>query len=196
MTFINYASREINCKIVYDGPDLCGKVENLQFIYENSNPGTKSKLSSLGTESDPTLSFHFLAELGNVRGFKTRLHMYSVPGPVFYSAARRLILKGVDGIVFVADSQYDRMDANVESLRNLQRNLEARNRDLRTIPYVLQLNRRDSANAVPVDEMKARLCLGTEPVLEAIAHSQDGIGVFDTLKAVLKLILQDLTKST
>ncbi len=197
MTFINYASREINCKIVYYGPGLCGKTTNLQFIYEKTNPNSKGKLISLATETDRTLFFDFLPlELGNVRGFKTRFHLYTVPGQVFYDASRKLILKGVDGVIFVADSQRERMDANVESLRNLEQNLKAQGYDIRSIPYVLQLNKRDLPSAVPVDEMKAKLTIDNEPVLEAIAASQEGMGVFDTLKAVAKLVLQDLTKST
>jgi len=196
MTFINYASREINCKIVYYGPGLCGKTTNLQFIYEKTNPNSKGKLISLATETDRTLFFDFLPlELGNVRGFKTRFHLYTVPGQVFYDASRKLILKGVDGVIFVADSQRERMDANVESLRNLEQNLKAQGYDIRSIPYVLQLNKRDLPSAVPVDEMKAKLAIDNEPVLEAIAASEEGMGVFDTLKAVAKLVLQDLTKS-
>ena len=197
MTFINYASREINCKIVYYGPGLCGKTTNLQFIYEKTNPNAKGKLISLATETDRTLFFDFLPlELGNVRGFKTRFHLYTVPGQVFYDASRKLILKGVDGVIFVADSQRERMDANVESLRNLEQNLKTQGYDIRAIPYVLQLNKRDLPSAVPVEEMKAKLGMSNEPVLEAIAASEEGIGVFDTLKAVAKLVLQDLTKST
>ncbi len=197
MTFINYASREINCKIVYYGPGLCGKTTNLQFIYEKTNPNAKGKLISLATETDRTLFFDFLPlEIGNVRGFKTRFHLYTVPGQVFYDASRKLILKGVDGVIFVADSQRERMDANVESLRNLELNLKTQGYDIRALPYVLQLNKRDLPSAVPVEEMKAKLGLNNEPVLEAIAASEEGIGVFDTLKAVAKLVLQDLTKTT
>ncbi len=197
MTFINYASREINCKIVYYGPGLCGKTTNLQFIYEKTNPSAKGKLISLATETDRTLFFDFLPlELGNVRGFKTRFHLYTVPGQVFYDASRKLILKGVDGVIFVADSQRERMDANVESLKNLEQNLKTQGYDIRNIPYVLQLNKRDLPSAVPVEEMKAKLGINKEPVLDAIAASEEGIGVFDTLKAVAKLVLQDLTKTT
>ena len=197
MTFINYTSREINCKIVYYGPGLCGKTTNSQFIYEKTNPNAKGKLISLATETDRTLFFDFLPlVLGNVRGFKTRFHLYTVPGQVFYDASRKLILKGVDGVIFVADSQRERMDANVESLRNLELNLKTQGYDIRALPYVLQLNKRDLPSAVPVEEMKAKLGLNNEPVLEAIAASEEGIGVFDTLKAVAKLVLQDLTKTT
>src|SRR5512147_1072737 len=150
MTFINYASREINCKIVYYGPGLCGKTTNLQWIYEKTNPGAKGKLISLATETDRTLFFDFLPlELGNVRGFRTRFHLYTVPGQVFYDASRRLILKGVDGVIFVADSQEARMDANVESIENLKKNLGEHGFDLQTVPYVLQLNKRDLPTAMP-----------------------------------------------
>jgi signal recognition particle receptor subunit beta len=197
MTFINYASREINCKIVYYGPGLCGKTTNLQFIYDKTNPNAKGKLISLATETDRTLFFDFLPlELGNVRGFKTRFHLYTVPGQVFYDASRKLILKGVDGVIFVADSQVERMDANIESLRNLEANLKSQGYDLMAIPYVLQLNKRDLPNVAPVGEMKQKLVVKGEPVLEAIATHPQGIGVFDTLKAVAKLVLQDLTKSS
>ena len=197
MTFINYASREINCKIVYYGPGLCGKTTNLQFIYDKTNPNAKGKLISLATETDRTLFFDFLPlELGNVRGFKTRFHLYTVPGQVFYDASRKLILKGVDGVIFVADSQRERMDANIESLHNLELNLKSQGYDLMTIPYVLQFNKRDLPNIVPVEELKQKLVVKGEPVLEAIATSPNGVGVFDTLKAVAKLVLQDLTKSS
>src|SRR5499426_3262092 len=119
MTFINYAAREINCKIVYYGPGLCGKTTNLQFIFEKTNPTSKGKLISLATETDRTLFFDFMPlDLGTIRGFRTRFHLYTVPGQVFYDASRRLILKGADGVVFVADSQESRFDSNVESLQN------------------------------------------------------------------------------
>lgn len=196
MTFINYASREINCKIVYYGPGLCGKTTNLQFIYEKTNPNAKGKLISLATETDRTLFFDFLPlELGNVKGFKTRFHLYTVPGQVFYDASRKLILKGVDGVIFVADSQNERMDANIESLQNLGQNLKTQGYDLQSIPYVLQLNKRDLPNILPVEEMKQKLAVKGEPILEAIAFNS-GLGVFDTLKAVAKLVLQDLTRAT
>jgi signal recognition particle receptor subunit beta len=194
MTFINYASREINCKIVYYGPGLCGKTTNLQFIYEKTNPNAKGKLISLATETDRTLFFDFLPlELGTVRGFKTRFHLYTVPGQVFYDASRKLILKGVDGVIFVADSQIERMDANVEAIENLQANLKAQGYDLMTIPYVLQLNKRDLPNVAPVEEMVKSLRRKGEPVFEAVAAK--GTGVFETLKGVAKLVLQELTKT-
>jgi len=194
MTFINYASREINCKIVYYGPGLCGKTTNLQYIYDKTNPNAKGKLISLATETDRTLFFDFLPlELGTVRGFKTRFHLYTVPGQVFYDASRKLILKGVDGVIFVADSQLERMDANVEAIENLVVNLKSQGYDLNNIPYVLQLNKRDLPNVAPVDEMKRLLVRRTEPIYEAVAPK--GIGVFETLKGVAKLVLSELTKA-
>lgn len=194
MTFINYASREINCKIVYYGPGLCGKTTNLQYIYDSTSPQAKGKLISLATETDRTLFFDFMPlELGTVRGFKTRFHLYTVPGQVFYDASRKLILKGVDGVVFVADSQEERMDANIESLYNLEENLKSQGYDLMGIPYVLQLNKRDLPNIVSVEEMKAELLKKNEPILEAVASK--GTGVFDTLKAVAKQVLTELRKS-
>jgi len=195
MTFINYASREINCKIVYYGPGLCGKTTNLQFIYDKTNPMARGKLISLATETDRTLFFDFLPlELGTVRGFKTRFHLYTVPGQVFYDASRKLILKGVDGVIFVADSQYERMDANLESVENLQINLKSQGYDLNNMPYVLQLNKRDLPNISAVEEMKQLLSKKTEPVFEAVASK--GIGVFETLKGVAKLVLSELTKAS
>src|ERR671927_86128 len=147
MSFINYMAREINCKIVYYGPGLCGKTTNLQYIYERTNPDAKGKMISLATETERTLFFDFLPlSLGEIRGFKTRFHLYTVPGQVFYDASRKLILKGVDGVVFVADSQEARMEANIESLQNLEKNLKSQGYDLMSIPYVLQLNKRDLPN--------------------------------------------------
>lgn len=193
MSFINFAAREINCKLVYYGPGLGGKTANLQWIYDNANPGQKGKMISLATETDRTLFFDFLPlDLGTVRGFKTRFHLYTVPGQVFYDASRKLILKGVDGVVFVADSQEERMDANQETLENLQDNLREHGFDFQTIPYALQLNKRDLPNALPVDDLKQQLQAKGEPVVEAVAIS--GTGVFETLKAVAQLVLAELKK--
>ena len=193
MSFINYSSREINCKIVYYGPGLCGKTTNLQYIYNKTNPEAKGKMISLATETERTLFFDFLPlSLGEIRGFKTRFHLYTVPGQVFYDASRKLILKGVDGVVFVADSQRERMEANIESIRNLEANLREHGLDLKTIPYALQFNKRDLPTAVPVDEMYRILNYKREPTFEAV--SPQGVGVFDTLKAVAKLILIELRK--
>lgn len=193
MSFLNYASREINCKIVYYGPGLGGKTTNLQYIYEKTNPQAKGQLISLATETDRTLFFDFLPlDLGTVRGFRTRFHLYTVPGQVFYDASRKLILKGADGVVFVADSQEARMDANLESLENLKVNLQENGFDLATIPYVLQFNKRDLPNIVPYEEMYRLLNFKGEPTFEAVAPK--GQGVFETLKAVAKLVLQELSK--
>ena len=191
MTFINYAAREINCKIVYYGPGLCGKTTNLQWIYDKTNPQAKGKLISLATETDRTLFFDFLPlDLGQVRGFKTRFHLYTVPGQVFYDASRKLILKGVDGVVFIADSQDARMEANVESLQNLDK--KEQGYDLKTVPYVLQMNKRDLPTAIPAEDMYRQLNMKGEPTFEAVA--MNGHGVFDTLKAVAKLVLTELKK--
>ena len=193
MAFINYASKEINCKIVYYGPGLGGKTTNLQFIYNKTSPEARGKMISLATEADRTLFFDFLPlDLGTIRGFTTRFHLYTVPGQVFYDASRKLILKGVDGVVFVADSQELRMEANIESIRNLGENLEENGFDLKTIPYALQFNKRDLPNVLPVDEMYRVLNFKREPTFEGIATS--GKGVFDTLKSVAKQILIELRK--
>lgn len=193
MAFINYASKEINCKIVYYGPGLGGKTTNLQFIYNKTSPEARGKMISLATEADRTLFFDFLPlDLGTIRGFTTRFHLYTVPGQVFYDASRKLILKGVDGVVFVADSQEERMEANIESIRNLEENLEENGFDLKSIPYALQFNKRDLPNVLPVDEMYRILNYKREPTFEGIATS--GKGVFDTLKSVAKQILIELRK--
>ena len=193
MSFINYSSREINCKIVYYGPGLCGKTTNLQFIYGKTNPEAKGKMISLATETERTLFFDFLPlSLGEIRGFKTRFHLYTVPGQVFYDASRKLILKGVDGVVFVADSQIERMEANIESLENLKDNLQEQGYALEKIPYVVQYNKRDLPNAAPVDQLKPLLNPGEVPDFEAVATT--GQGVFDTLKAVAKLVLTELRR--
>src|SRR5215217_7841118 len=164
MTFINYAAREINCKIVYYGPGLGGKTTNLQWIYDKTNPQAKGKLISLATETDRTLFFDFLPlDLGTVRGFKTRFHLYTVPGQVFYDASRKLILKGVDGVIFVADSQEARMEANSESLQNLEKNLKEQGYDLKSVPYALQFNKRDLPSVAAVDEMYRTLNYKREP---------------------------------
>ncbi len=193
MSFINYSSREINCKIVYYGPGLCGKTTNLQHIYQKTNPDVKGKMISLATETERTLFFDFLPlALGEIRGFKTRFHLYTVPGQVFYDASRKLILKGVDGVVFVADSQIERMEANAESLDNLKVNLREQGYDLSKIPYVIQYNKRDVPNAAPLAELRRLLNPGGAPEFEACATT--GQGVFETLKAVAKGVLNDLKK--
>ncbi len=193
MTFINYAAKEINCKIVYYGPGLGGKTTNLQHIFTKTAPERKGKMISLATEADRTLFFDFLPlDLGSIRGFTTRFHLYTVPGQVFYDASRKLILKGVDGVVFVADSQRERMEANIESIRNLRENLQDNGFDLSIIAYALQFNKRDLDNAMAVSEMYRMLNFKREPTFEGVAT--DGVGVFETLKAVAKQILIDLRK--
>ncbi len=193
MSFINYASREINCKIVYYGPGLCGKTTNLQFIHQNTAPDARGKMISLATETERTLFFDFLPlSLGEIRGFKTRFHLYTVPGQVFYDASRKLILKGVDGVVFVADSQEERIDANIESLENLRINLKEQGYDLDKLPYIIQYNKRDLPGVMSVEELRRELNITEAPEFEACAAT--GVGVFETLKAVAKLILVDLKK--
>lgn len=193
MSFINYLSREINCKIVYYGPGLCGKTTNLQFIYSKTNPDAKGKMISLATETERTLFFDFLPlALGEIRGFKTRFHLYTVPGQVFYDASRKLILKGVDGVVFCADSQIARMEANMESLENLRTNLAEQGYSLDKLPYVIQYNKRDMPAIAPVDELRALLNPNGTPDFEAVAVNGDG--VFDTLKAIAKLVLTELKR--
>ncbi|CAM2009186.1 GTP-binding protein [Acanthopleuribacter pedis] len=195
MAFINYAAREVNCKIVYYGPGLCGKTTNLQFIYEKTDPRNKGKMISLATETDRTLFFDFLPlDLGTIRSLKVRFHLYTVPGQVFYNASRKLILKGVDGVIFVADSQEARLDANLESIDNLDKNLKEQGFDLSTIPYVLQLNKRDLPTALSAEELTQELRIKGEPVFEAIAPK--GIGVYETLKAAAKQVLTELKKSS
>jgi signal recognition particle receptor subunit beta len=192
MSLINYASREINCKIVYYGPGLGGKTTNLEYVYEKVAPSSKGKLISLATETERTLFFDFLpVDLGAIRGFKTRFHLYTVPGQVYYNASRRLILKGVDGLVFVADSQAERMDANIAALENLYENLSDYGYDPYQLPIVLQWTKRDMPKAVPVDELRRQLNPMGLPETEAVAV--EGTGVFDTLKTVSKLVLKSLS---
>ena len=193
MSFINYSTKEINCKIVYYGPGLCGKTTNLQYIYKRMNPQSRGKMISLATETERTLFFDFLPlSMGEIRGFKTRFHLYTVPGQVFYDASRRLILRGVDGVVFCADSQLSRMDSNVESMENLKINLREQGYDPDTIPLVLQYNKRDINSVGSVAQLHALLNYRNVPEFEAVALT--GEGVFETLKAIIKLVLIDLRK--
>ncbi len=191
MSMINYASREINCKIVYYGTGLGGKTTNLEYIYSRVNPDTKGKMISLATETERTLFFDFLPiDLGEVRGFKTRFHLYTVPGQVYYNASRRLILKGVDGLVFVADSQATRAEANIESMHNLYDNLETYGYDLETIPFAIQYNKRDMPNVLSPEELRAQINPVSVPDFEGIAI--EGKGVFETLSCVSKLVIKAL----
>lgn len=193
MSFINYSNREINCKIVYYGPGLCGKTTNLQFIYKKTAPKAKGKMISLATETERTLFFDFLPlALGEIKGFKTRFHLYTVPGQVFYDASRKLILKGVDGLVFVADSQKDRMDANLESLENLKINLAEQGYEFEKMPLVVQYNKRDLPNVASLEDLRKILNPRNLPDFEATAVY--GTGVFETLKAIAKLVLLELKK--
>ena len=191
MSMINYASREINCKLVYYGPGLGGKTTNLEHVYNKVAPASRGKMISLATETERTLFFDFLpVDLGTIRGFKVKFHLYTVPGQVYYNASRKLILKGVDGVVFVADSQIERMEANVESLENLRVNLAEQGYELDRLPYVIQFNKRDLPNAAPLSEMRRLLNPRSLPEFEACAPK--GTGVFETLKAVARSVLREL----
>ena len=223
MSMINYASREINCKLVYYGPGLGGKTTNLEFVYNKVAPGSRGKMISLATETERTLFFDFLpVDLGTIRGFKVKFHLYTVPGQVYYNASRKLILKGVDGVVFVADSQIERMDANIEAMQNLYENMAQHGYDLTRIPFAIQYNKRDLPNAAPVAELQAALNPGwpvddpprqrvlADPTREGefLVSQQDGQwierapyfeavaltgdGVFDTLKAISKNVVKTL----
>ncbi|HUK56653.1 MAG TPA: GTPase domain-containing protein [Nitrospiria bacterium] len=195
MSFINYSAREINCKIVFYGPGLGGKTTNLQYIYKKTNPDSKGKMISLATESERTLFFDFLPlALGNIKGFKVRFHLYTVPGQVFYDASRKLILKGVDGVVFVADSQTERMEANIESMDNLRKNLQEQGYNLDNLPFVVQYNKRDLPSAVSVEELNQALNPKGVPFFEAVAPQ--GQGVFETLKEIAKQVILEIKKGS
>jgi mutual gliding-motility protein MglA len=193
VSFINFAAREINCKIVYYGAGLGGKTTNLRWIFDQTVGQAGGKMISLATETDRTLFFDFLPlDLGSIRGFRTRFHLYTVPGQVFYDASRKLILRGVDGVILVADSQAERLDANLEALENLMENLKEQKHDFMRIPYVLQLNKRDLPNALPIETLKKELMRKNEPVLEAVAYK--GLGVFETLKSCGRMVISELKK--
>lgn len=191
MSFVNYHTKEINCKIVYYGPGLGGKTTNIQHVYQRTSAGTKGQMVTLNTENERTLFFDFLPlDLGNIRGFKTRFHLYTVPGQVFYEASRKLILRGVDGIVFVADSQVERMEDNLESFEGLKRNLEEQGYNLEDIPIVMQWNKRDLPNTVAVQDLESKLNKMELPSFESTATT--GVGVFETLKMISKLVLLNI----
>ena len=195
MSFLNHMSREMNCKIVYYGPGLCGKTTNLQYIHDRTAPTARGKMISLATESDRTLFFDFMPlELGKIGEYKIRMHLYTVPGQVFYEASRRLILRGVDGVVFVADSQYARLDANEESLEDLANNLTEYNHTLQSLPFAIQYNKRDLPSVASVEELRAQLNPHGVPEFEAAAPS--GAGVMETLKGISKLVLRQLRGSS
>lgn len=191
MSFVNYHTKEINCKIVYYGPGLGGKTTNIQYIYQKTSMNNKGQMITLNTENERTLFFDFLPlDLGEIRGFKTRFHLYTVPGQVFYEASRKLILRGVDGLVFVADSQVERMEANIESLNGLQKNLIEQGYDISKVPMVMQWNKRDLPNIVPVEDMQYQLNKLKLPAFEAVATN--GKGVFETLKMISKSVLLNI----
>ena len=191
MSVINYASREITFKIVYYGTGLGGKTTNLKVIYNKVRPEQKGKMISLATEMDRTLFFDFLPmDIGSVKGFKTKFQLYTVPGQIYYNASRKLILKGVDGIGFVADSQIERFEDNIESVDNLLENLDEHSLNIEEIPLVLQYNKRDLPNISPITELEDAINPWGIPYVEAVATQ--GIGVFETLKTVSKMVLQSL----
>jgi signal recognition particle receptor subunit beta len=188
MSFINYNAKEIHCKIVYYGPSLGGKTTNLQWIYQQTAQDQKNKLVALNTDTERTIFFDFLPmDLGEIRGFRTRFHLYTVPGQVVYDASRKLILKGLDGVVFVADSQAERMEENLQSLKNLERNLEAQGYNIRDIPLIIQYNKRDLPNALPLKELRSQINFYNAPEFEATAS--EGRGVMEALKTVSKSIV-------
>lgn len=191
MSFVNYHTKEINCKIVYYGPGLGGKTTNIQYVYQRTTSQSKGKMVTLNTENERTLFFDFLPlDLGTIRGFKTRFHLYTVPGQVFYEASRKLILRGVDGIVFVADSQVERVEANIESLEGLKKNLTEQGYDFDKIPLVFQWNKRDLPNIVSNQDLQKKLNETDRPCFEASAVK--GEGVFETLKSISKLVLLNI----
>lgn len=191
MSFVNYHSKEINCKIVYYGPGLGGKTTNIQHVYQKTSGGSKGKIISLNNENERTLFFDFLPlDLGEIRGFKTRFHLYTVPGQVFYEASRKLILRGVDGVVFVADSQVERLDANIESLKGLESNLLEQGYDMSQIPIIMQWNKRDLPNVMSVEDLSEKLNKWKLKEFEAVATQ--GTGVFESLKHISKLVLMNL----
>ncbi len=193
MVLFNYATKEITAKVVYYGPGLCGKTTNLQFVYDSLPSNNKSKMLSLATKTDRTLFFDFLPlDLGKIRGMRTKLQLYTVPGQVYYNSTRQLVLKGADGIVFVADSQDFAMDANIESLQNLEDNLKRQGVRIREIPLVIQYNKRDLPNALPVAELEQGLNKLRAPYFESVATT--GLGVEETLKGITQLVLAHLVK--
>ncbi|MFT6631585.1 MAG: signal recognition particle receptor subunit beta [Bacteriovoracaceae bacterium] len=191
MSFVNYHTKEINCKIVYYGPGLGGKTTNIQHVYQKTSANNKGQMVTLNTENERTLFFDFLPlDLGTIRGFKTRFHLYTVPGQVFYEASRKLILRGVDGIVFVADSQVEKMEANIESLEGLKKNLVEQGHDLNKIPIVMQWNKRDLPNIISEQDLEQKLNQLDLPSFSASALKGDG--VFETLKTISKLVLLNI----
>jgi len=195
MVSINYSSREVCCKIVYYGPGLSGKTTNLQYVHAKVPGNTRGNLISLATEADRTLYFDFLPiNIGTINGFAAKFQLYTVPGQVYYNATRKLVLRGVDGVVFVADSQPDKMDENIDSLANLEDNLREYGYELKDMPFVIQYNKRDLPGVMSVEEMNAKLNPTGVPTFEASATL--GNGVFDTLKMIIKLVLDKAKNSS
>jgi mutual gliding-motility protein MglA len=193
MSLVNYSTREITCKIVYYGPGRSGKTSNLQYVHAFVPDERKGPMVSLATETDRTLFFDFLPlDLGTISGFRTRVQLYTVPGQVYYNATRKLVLRGADGVVFVADSQRERFTENIDSLRNLHENLLEENIDLRTFPAVMQFNKRDLPGVLPIADLDDALNFRGVPSFPAAAVSGDG--VFDTLKSISQLVLQNLSR--
>ncbi len=191
MSFINYSTKEINCKVIYFGPGLSGKTTNVQAIYESTQGEGKGKLVSLSTENERTLFFDFLPlAIGEIKGFKTRFHLYTIPGQTFYEVSRQFILKGVDGIVFVADSQSERMEANIESFESLEKSLEKQGYDIHKLPLVFQYNKRDLQGIVTIQELESTFNPMRRPFFEAIANQ--GRGVMETLQSISQLVIRDL----
>ena len=191
MAFINQEAKEIHCKVVYYGPSLGGKTTNIQWVYQKSIGQDKSELAQFNTNPERTLFFDFLPmNIGKINGLQTRFHLYTVPGQVVYDASRKLILKGLDGIVFVADSQIERMDENIEAMRNLEKNLEQQGYDIRQVPLVIQYNKRDLPNVASIAELRAALNKYNAPDFESTAAI--GRGVMETLKTVSKGIITTL----
>jgi hypothetical protein len=193
MVLFNYATKEITAKIVYYGPGLCGKTTNLQFVYDSLPSNNKSKMLSLATKTDRTLFFDFLPlDLGKIRGMRTKLQLYTVPGQVYYNSTRQLVLKGADGVVFVADSQDFAVDANLESLQNLEDNLKRQGVRMREMPLVMQYNKRDLPNALSMADLEKEVNKHGVPSFESVATT--GLGVEETLKGITQLVLTHLVK--
>ncbi len=191
MALVNYNQREISAKLVYYGPGLSGKTTNIQFIHKKLRSEHRGKLMSLATKTDRTLFFDFLpVDLGEIQGFKTRFHLYTVPGQVFYNATRKLVLKNVDGVVFVADSQAHRMGSNIESLKNLEENLAEYGKDLKSMPFILQYNKRDLPHISTIEELHQKLNPANITFFEACASK--GTGVLETLTTASKMVFKRL----
>ena len=193
MVQINFALKEVNCKVVFYGPGMSGKTTNLEIVHQKAPEENKGELTSISTDGDRTLFFDFMPlDLGNVAGMRTKFQLYTVPGQVYYNSTRKLVLQGVDGVIFVADSDPEKMDENVESYANLIENLEEYGKDVRELPHVIQYNKRDLPNAMPVAEIDSRLNKFGVPTFEAVAYT--GEGVFPTLKTLAAMVLESIEK--